>query len=405
MRMHSSLYRGLFLKALFFSYLLIVFPPVLWQTYIGDIDTEIDEENYFLPFSIPIKAAVSLYMLASGFLWSKRLWRNAYLSYLIIFVGLLTPFAESPAEHLSGFANLFLAYSFTLLVAFRLGPDQALKVYFFYNLAILVAGYVGLALGSTSVIQCDFSCATEYYKGFYSGKNALGLAYAITLIILLNFKENIIRGDALRWALIVGIFAGLIYSDSRAPLLALVGCMVFQLVAKSYWNSPRSFMLLLLFLIPMSVLLVVAPHGDLLALLGRDITLSGRVNIWMDVIRSVDFNILYGGGIGSSISIIGSSLLGIYAIDNSWIVMALEMGVASTLAYVLWIAKNIISPFRIHDQNEAIKGAAFFFLLIYGFAEKGAMLSASQVFIFLILVHEWAKGGAQRPGLPLSLER
>lgn len=396
MRVRFPFKNDLFLKSLFILYLLVCFPPVLARTYFGEGDFDIEGVSYFLPLSIPIKALVAISLLAGGFLWSRWLWRRNYLTYLIVFIGLLSPTANSPVEHFIGFLNLFLAYSFFLMVGSRLGHGPALRLFFFYNLALLLAGYVGLALGSDFVYQCNFLCSVEYYKGLYSGKNTLGLASALTIFMLLNFKDKLCLWRPIWAFLTIILLVGLVHSDSRAPLLALIGCIGFQAMAKSYWHSPRTFFVLLICLVVLSVTMIFAPRGDVLSLLGRDVTMSGRVNIWMDVFQAADFHVFYGEGIGSSVASIGAYFYGFYAIDNSWIVMAIELGMAVTAAYILWVARNIISPFRSRHLGESVKGALFFFLLIYGFAEKGAMLSVSQLFLFAILVSEWAKASLRK---------
>lgn len=112
----------------------------------------------------------------------------------------------------------------------------------------------------------------------------------------------------------------------------------------------------------------------LLDLVGRDQTLTGRVNVWFDIDIRNNLNFLFGNGLGKSKFTL---------VDNAYLISLYELGLILTIIYFIWIFVN--SNF-IFDRINII----FFTSLVYSITEGGTLIY-SNTFYVLILISIYLK--------------
>ena len=115
---------------------------------------------------------------------------------------------------------------------------------------------------------------------------------------------------------------------------------------------------------------------DILNLFGRDITLSGRTFLWLDIFsQGISFPMI---GMGLN----NASLL----IDSTYIKMIIETGFVFTLCYFIWILvqffKNLYISKKISDS------LIFLILIFYSIVEVvGAIYSTTLLILVMLIVY------------------
>jgi O-antigen ligase len=115
---------------------------------------------------------------------------------------------------------------------------------------------------------------------------------------------------------------------------------------------------------------------DILNLFGRDMTLSGRTFMWLDIFsQGISFPMI---GMGLN----NASLL----IDSTYIKMIIETGFVFTLCYFIWILvqffKNLYISKKISDS------LIFLILIFYSIVESvGAIYSTNLLILVMLIVY------------------
>lgn len=382
--------KNIFRKILFITYIILISPPVIEQTQIGSANSLNLIGEYLLYISVPLKITILIYIFLNlpKLLHSLRTQRQ--LNFLLGFISVFSLLSISQHTSLIALFNLYLTYAFILTLSTQIEPTRLLKIFTGYNLFLITIGFALLIIGSDTVFQCDITCAENYYKGIYAGKNSLGLALAITIFSLLNFYNHFSISKTWRNILILTIASGLIYSNSVSPLFALLISLTFQLIQFSPYSFKKHFFKNITIISITATLFTVFLLDWALEIFGRDANLSGRSSIVNFIISNISIEAFYGSGYVTSIENIRLIDSSFEAIDNSWIVMLIEFGVFYTFAYILWIIYNIYTSLRSANRVKIISGSAFIFLFIYGFAEKASGPYVSQLFIFFTIIYIWS---------------
>lgn len=239
-----------------------------------------------------------------------RLYLTFYLTnYVFLFFNIivLTSILWSNYFH---FTVLFVVkyFVFTQMAIFMSikfkNPDNLIvtvKMFFIFTMVISLVG---------SIVYPSFFVHNEYnfygnWKGIFGHKNVLGTIslLAVTLFVYLIFycKEKKIRNVAF---LIISLL-NLLFSKSATALVLLIfllsiwgGVYLINYLKKKniYLMLTISTVVTMLFLT--TVLFVTSNYVEIVELLGRDPTLSGRTNIYMYSLTAIQDRLWLGYGLG-----------------------------------------------------------------------------------------------------------
>jgi len=118
----------------------------------------------------------------------------------------------------------------------------------------------------------------------------------------------------------------------------------------------------------------------ILSLFNRDLTLTGRVNIWSEIFALSDINLLFGQGPG-----IMAARLRDYqtAVDSTYIYMLNDLGMIFTIMYFIWILKHIKNIYIIKSN------IIFLVAILYAFIDTTVVIFSISLINLLFLINHF----------------
>jgi exopolysaccharide production protein ExoQ len=235
------------------------------------------------------------------------------------------------------------------------------------------------------------------WRGIFAHKNAFGPFCAFGLWVSIIFRRLQSMGTAKVLSYCATAFAlvGLIYSGSSGSLLAFSGALIAAIFYEKYhvFSQHRSVIAILGF--ATFVILIVLfkdQTDDFLSIFGRDTTFTGRNRVWSTLVPQI-YNRPFGLGYGASslpqiVVLVSQSVNQYYnAIDNAYLVVALELGLPMTIIYFLFLLKSSLTSERVAKNLGYSETFCCIFLLLLAFVEKSGGPYASIPFAFLLIAY------------------
>jgi len=288
-----------------------------------------------------------------------------YFYYALLFIFSLI--LNDIKQNLIIFLNSFLFLNLIIVFYLKFNQKNLFKLIYIYLLIIISLSSLEIIFNlSDYYIVCEINFTKLNIAGFTLNKNQLGL-----FIFLFNFLHFFVFNQTnkkfINFSLILYSIIFLIYIDSITSLfITLLLYSIFFLKKKK-----ESFFIFIFVLL----LFIFYFNSDfLLDLVGRDQTLTGRINVWFDIDIRNNLNFLFGNGLGKSKFTL---------VDNAYLISLYELGLILTIIYFIWIFVN--SNF-IFDRINII----FFTSLVYSITEGGTLIY-SNTFYVLILISIYLK--------------
>jgi len=215
---------------------------------------------------------------------------------------------------------------------------------------ILASVVMAVAFPKYGIHQLDDGLGDVHdglWRGVFVHKNQLGAAASVVVFIFLFFSRLISASVGFRVMCIVAAIACLIFAQSAGSRVALCMLVVYYFLIRTV---PVSRNLLVLIFLGVSALAFVSFSffvGEFVALVGRDMTLTGRTDIWRIVLDAVWQKPLLGFGYAAATDFIRPLLvaeIGSAAIDahNGYLNVLLGTGIAGLAALVFGISSVIV---------------------------------------------------------------
>jgi exopolysaccharide production protein ExoQ len=205
--------------------------------------------------------------------------------------------SDYPSLTLRHGIQLFLTVMVAVVIGYRVAPMTFLKIVF------LTSSLTGLA----SLLVRRARADGEGYLGIYASKNAL--ADASSVLILAALAVLIDRRLSARWrlpalfALLLGAMLLVMGQSSGALVSTLAVIMVYGAIVLLQRLTPlmRLVAVALTLVLSAAVAVALSSFADELALLfldvtGKDITLTGRTDLWAVALREIAERPLLGAG-------------------------------------------------------------------------------------------------------------
>ena len=267
------------------------------------------------------------------------------------------------------------------------------------------------ALGIAAVLSLAFGIALPSYgissdplflgdwQGIYNHKNALGSDMALAAIVFLILARG---GGGRRWLFWGGfvLAVGLILlSDSRSALTVLLALMALWPVYRSLrWRYTLALpFLILAVLLGAGVATWLVSNAEIvLGALGRDITLSGRTELWSLVWDKIQERPLLGYGYsgfwlgleGESASIWLATGSEVPAADNGFLDLWLNVGLLGVAVFVAEFSAAFLRAaawVRVGRSSEEIWPCIFLtFVLLYSVSESVFLRQNSTLWILYV---------------------
>ena len=336
--------------------------------------------NFITADAIYLKIIIFIYILFNINIIIININKLKAFNFFFIFLLLQSFITPDTSSQIINILNFFLFICFILFTVEKNYLSVFIKLLFFY--LILIVGlsllslifedsffvskcYVGgnPTLGLIPVTLLDLNLAGLTYH-----KNALGLHIFILNFLSIYFSQYLKINKIIIFFILIISILGLLYIASITSLfMTLLITIAFLLKQnKKYFITALSIFFILLFF----------NFEDILNLFGRDMTLSGRAFLWLDMFSQ-----------GISFPIIGKGLNNASLVmDSTYIEMIIETGFVFTLCYFIWILvqffKNLYISKKINDS------LIFLILIFYSIVESvGAIYSTTLLILVMLIVY------------------
>ena len=336
--------------------------------------------NFITADVIYLKIIIFIYILFNINIIIININKLKAFNFFFIFLLLQSFITPDTSSQIINILNSFLFICFILFTVEKNYLSIFIKLLFFYLILI-----VGLSLSSL-IFEDSFFVSKCYVggnptlalipvtlldlnlAGLTYHKNALGQHIFVLNFLSIYFSQYLKINNIIIFFILIISILGLLYTDSITSLfMTLLITIAFLLKQnKKYFITTLSiFFILLLFY-----------AEGILNLFERDMTLSGRTFLWLDIFsQGISFPMI-GKGLNNA------SLL----IDSTYIQMIIETGFVFTLCYFIWILvqffKNLYISKKISDS------LIFLILIFYSIVEAvGAIYSTTLLILVMLIVY------------------
>lgn len=340
------------------------------------------------------------------FNWSGALHRQGWLMVLLGYMLLSTFWSEIPVIALKRWAREWIAIVMALLMMSEANPRQALAsllrrcAYVLLPFSVVLIRYYP-ALGR----QYSRWSGVQMWTGVTGQKNELGRLCMISVFFLLFALYQRRRGSSLvggryqAWIDVLIIFIGLyllIGSNSATSVATLMvgvatffGLRWFKMLRSSVGQI--GLQALVVFLIAFGAAVPFLGGSNVAAfssVLGRDETLTGRTEVWAEVMPARDRQPLLGYGFGSFWTDARRQLYDIPTAHNGYLDILLEVGEVGLMFYMAWLLSCTRQLHRalVLDHEWASFGICLLLMsLIYNIAESALNSTTDYITAVVIL--------------------
>jgi exopolysaccharide production protein ExoQ len=280
---------------------------------------------------------------------------------------LLSPLSQLPTRTISSGALLLGSILLLYYIMSRYELNQVLELLLVLGTATIVASIVfAVALPQYGLDQMGGHSSA--WKGIFSAKNYLGnlALFFLTATVSYRPRTQFLRGA--RVSQIIFCLTAIAFSRAATAYMLTAIYIGYFVVLKSLHNFRKkdyfvvSFLLLVAFF-SVAVVIVVWPDF-LFTLLGKDVTLTGRTEIWSAVLDSIlkrpflgyGYQAFWLGLQGESYRVILAVSWVLAQAQNGFLDVMLEMGVAGLtivlLVFGFAFRDGVVCLFQSRDQTQ-----------------------------------------------------
>lgn len=334
---------------------------------------------------LQIVLKLGIWVLSFAFcVYFYRVWVRKLLQadniFQVLLLGMIIASCFYAPQFSYSFASAFslVAVLFMLLMASEVLTDKDLIKQIILGCTMVIAISIIVYIINPEFGQMHQWVGGEYVtskrlSGITGTANACGYIAAMVLLALYYYRSFLTRLPASYWLCVAINLAGLMMSNSRTAMAALIIAVIVASLA--YASPPR----LAAFFLGLTVLLITAftiDYDTLFRLLARSgeaqeiATGTGRKEIWAYTIQLINQRPLFGWGYASSNTLIPAAeheigFLASHA-HNAFLQIALSIGYVGLLVFVIMMGLKIVYSFRSRVQ---LNIAFIFFLLVDGLTE------------------------------------
>jgi O-antigen ligase len=350
--------------------------------------------------SLPCLALqITLYVIALFFIalrWRLvlRAVKNAGWIMVLVAIAVASPlWSQDPAFTLRRSVVLLATTVYGIYFGGRFTiPEQLRLLSWMFALVVSSSLLVVIFLPQYGIDHGAFSGA---WQGAFQQKNMLARAMVLATVVFYSVRPS--GGRWIRWIGIVVSLCLLAASRSVTGVLVLILTMAaLQLVRTARFN--------LTFLVPVITgvsalgialaFLIYAGQSDLLALLGRSMTLTGRTDLWHAALVSISrrpwlgygFNAFWAGMQGGSYSVLLSVGWYVKHSHNGFLDLSLDLGLLGLATFVtgyLVLSKRALQIVRRAPGPAAYWFCAFLCLMLLYNLDESSILMQNNIFWIL----------------------
>lgn len=363
-----------------------------------------------------ILGLIGIYILSRRRLdWRSICRENSWLIVLFVFMGLSIFWSDYPYVSLKRFMKTFFSLVMVLVILTEQKPLVAMTTILRRCALIYIPfSIVTIRFFRHIGLFWDWTGTAVSWVGTATSKNTLGQAAAISTIIFIWCKINKQKstvGKLIDYVYIIMSLYLLKGSDDAVSMTSLsvfaVGLFVFLWVQHLKDRTPkiRNFASLscgLIFLLLLTLVVhTLNPFsansllGTAVTAMGRDMTLTGRTEIWMDVFKTASMSSLFGVGYGgfwigekANISWSADRTWTLGQAHNGYIDVYLQLGwIGIVLLFIIIVSTvpKIVRSFEFDFEYARLR-MTFFLLILFVNITESTFLRGGHALWFLFLM-------------------
>jgi exopolysaccharide production protein ExoQ len=280
---------------------------------------------------------------------------------------LLSPLSQLPNRTISSGTLLLGSILLLYYVMSRYALEQVLELFLVLGTATMMASIVfAVALPQYGLDQMGGHA--DAWKGIFSAKNYLGNMALFFLTVAVSYRPRTAFLRSVRFSQIVFCLTAIAFSRAATAYLLTAVYVVYFVIVRGLrrFRKKDYFLVCVLFAVALSAVIAVVMlwPGFLFALLGKDVTLTGRTDIWSAVLDAILKRPLLGYGYqafwlgleGESYHVILAVSWMLAQAQSGFLDVVLELGVAG-LAIVLMVfgfafRDGVVCLFQSRDQRQ-----------------------------------------------------
>lgn len=331
--------------------MLLIFFGFFWTplAYFGRGNEDLQDSD---PFAQAANVLLLVFLLAGGLARRKEMWRALTLGWpILLVVGIAFASAlwsEDPELVVRRAGVLMLSTLFGFYIFSSVGLPSLCRV--------LVVAFVVIAVGSFAIVAVSpgrglgaVAGEVNAWRGAFLQKNTLGYVAGLGVIVSGYAFINRYGSRALSAAALVLTAPLTVLSASKTALLFLFAAIYIGLFCAVLRRRSARGVAAAYVLIVVAVLAIgysILDPSIVLAAFKRDTTLSGRVDLWVDVIDAIQLRPWLGYGYGAfwrSDAFAANQIWATVGWDppqahNGWLELGLNLGLLGIFAVgLLWI--------------------------------------------------------------------
>lgn len=395
--------------------------PTIWMLYaasrpigvwLGGQGMDADGSLYDRIFLILLFLIGLLFLLRRRCTWSKVIREQPWLFMLAGYMLISILWSDIPFTSFKRWFREFIAIFMGFIIITERKPRLAVQsvfrrvIYILIPLSLVLAKYFpeyGVLFGRWS--------GEVMWVGVTTQKNSLGRLSMIASFFLIWTLTRKWRGDntpvvkyqtfsdVIVLLLSLWLLKGPPGSYAATAIVALcVGLIIYGmlLLMKSNhvnWGKSSVVMIfILMFVIVFGVVTVLiggSTVGGFVSVLGRDVTLTGRVGVWASLLPSVKENLLFGFGFGGFWTNITREYFNISGAHSGYLAVLLEMGFIGLLIVSIYILSSFNKAFKELDIDfgwASLWICMLFMTVIHNIAESSINSFTSQIMVVLLFL-------------------
>ena len=270
-----------------------------------------------------------------------------------------------------------------------------------FSIVVLLSIAIALALPSYGVMSSqEGGVHAGAWRGIYMHKNGLGRMMVLSAIVFLLSTSSSRKYRWIAWAGFILSIAMVVLSTSKTSLAILLTLIVLLPFYKALrWRSS----LAISFLIPMvfvggSVAVLLASNAEaILGAFGRDLTLTGRTDLWAAVINKISERPWLGYGYGGFWGSLEGESADVLSIvqwaaphsHNGFLDLWLDLGLLGLLAFALSflaVCWRSVLCLRLIKTSEGLLPLVYLTFLLLANLTESSLLRQNSLWILFTVV-------------------
>lgn len=389
--MKLTLVKHLFLEKIFAV-------SVLFMLSVVNFSVGYNQDNMYI--NVLVIFVSLLFMLKNKFIATKILVLDKTMFIFLLYLIMSLTWSHSTLVTFFSLVHFLALLTFSLFISTCFNYDEFSKLIYIYIFVTLGLSILLLYLSPETAMHIG-GFHDGRWSGVFGHKNAFATFCVIGILFFISkiMMKEIVTFDYIILILLILALVNAESATAWAVLLVIIsGIIFFQSIKLMTRRNLLLFISLVCFLLPILVYLIyltLTNFSPLIELLDRDITLSGRTNIWEIVIYFIQDRIFLGYGYNafwnSSYSNLVASINGFYLTSSHSGVLdlLLDFGLFGTCIIVVHFFHSYRIYFRISKDNTSFiikwMGIYLIFLILNNITDS-RLFNSNSIYLVLYLV-------------------